>query len=385
METSRPSGGSIFLYAHWGQYVTPYQKASDSLVISKTIEEGETLLLWFLKLYHLFSIQKNKIMHIQKIIKRTLKVGVLAVALMTSVQVMGQTLLPMPSSYYDISSNMEIRLWGNYDKSKYNEGISFYTAQELAMRIGHSGNVGIGVYNPKYKLQVNGTVRTTLLTADKIGIGTTNPEHKLQVDGKIHSSSLETGWIKAIGITNTAVISGHGPYLRLDAKDRGTIVDEKSFYIVESGRVGIGLSNPEAKLHVAGDMKATTGTFSSNLQAVGGTFSGNLNAANGTFSGDLSANRVRLNVGTFPDYVFASGYDLMPLEQVEAYIKAHKHLPKVPSAAKVIKEGMNVGQMNILLMEKVEELTLHLIAQNKKMKAMQQKIAALEKTAADKK
>lgn len=306
-------------------------------------------------------------MHIQKIIKRTLKAGFLAIALLTSGQVMGQTLPPMPSSYYDISSNMEIRLWGNYDKSKYNEGISFYTAQELAMRIGHSGNVGIGVYNPKYKLQVNGTVKTTLLTADKIGIGTTNPEHKLQVDGKIHSSSLETGWIKAIGITNTAVISGYGPYLRLDAKDRGTIVDEKSFYIVESGRVGIGLRNPEAKLHVAGDMKATTGTFS-----------GNLSAANGAFSGDLSANRVRLNVGTFPDYVFAQDYDLMPLEQVEAYIKAHKHLPKVPSAAKVIKEGMNVGQMNILLMEKVEELTLHTIEQHKQIKLLIKEVKTLK-------
>ena len=297
-------------------------------------------------------------MHIQKIIKRTLKVGVLAVALLTSGQVMGQTLPPNPTSYYDINENREIRLRANNDQSNHNEGISFYTAQQLAVRIGHGGNVGIGVYNP---------------------------EHKLQVDGKIYSSSLEaTDLVKALSFNVYSIYSRpHSPGLVLAPS--GAYDDNTNIHFRRSGRVGIGVFEPQAKLHVAGDMKATTGTFSSNLQAVGGTFSGNLSATNGTFSGDLSANRVRLNVGSFPDYVFASGYDLMPLEQVEAYIKAHKHLPKVPSAAKVIKEGMNVGQMNILLMEKVEELTLHLIAQNKKMKAMQQKIAALEKNAADKK
>jgi hypothetical protein len=164
--------------------------------------------------------------------------------------------------------------------------------------------------------------------------------------------------------------------------------------------MGVGVDLPQSKFHVDGDIRgyrgifngglsalngsfaggisASRATISGNLSATDGNFTSNLQAVNGTFSGDLSANRVRLNVGSFPDYVFASGYELMPLEQVEAYIKAHKHLPKVPSAAKVIKEGMNVGQMNVLLMEKVEELTLHTIEQHKQIKLLIKEVKTLK-------
>ncbi|MDB0601532.1 hypothetical protein PL373_10310 [Tenacibaculum maritimum] len=101
--------------------------------------------------------------------------------------------------------------------------------------------------------------------------------------------------------------------------------------------------------------------------------------------GKLTLDQISLNVTTFPDYVFAKEYHLMPLNEVASYIKENKHLPNMPTEKEVVKEGMNVGQINTLLVEKVEELTLYTIeqeekiqAQEKTMKALLQKLEALE-------
>ncbi|WP_459212778.1 hypothetical protein [Aquimarina rhabdastrellae] len=94
--------------------------------------------------------------------------------------------------------------------------------------------------------------------------------------------------------------------------------------------------------------------------------------------GVITTDQVRLNVTTFPDYVFAKDYKLMPLKEVAQYIKANKHLPNMPTEAEVVAEGMNVGQINTVLVEKVEELTLHTINQEKKIEQLMKKIEALE-------
>ncbi|WP_459211606.1 hypothetical protein [Aquimarina rhabdastrellae] len=88
--------------------------------------------------------------------------------------------------------------------------------------------------------------------------------------------------------------------------------------------------------------------------------------------GTITTDRVVLNVGSFPDYVFEEDYNLMPLNEVETYIKENKHLPNVPSEAEVIANGMSVGQINTILVEKVEELTLHTIDQENKIKTLSQ-------------
>ncbi|WP_459212800.1 hypothetical protein [Aquimarina rhabdastrellae] len=94
--------------------------------------------------------------------------------------------------------------------------------------------------------------------------------------------------------------------------------------------------------------------------------------------GVITTDQVRLNVTSFPDYVFAKDYDLMPLKEVATYIKANKHLPHMPTEAQVIAEGMNIGQINTILVEKVEELTLHTINQEEKIEQLMKKIEALE-------
>ncbi len=74
----------------------------------------------------------------------------------------------------------------------------------------------------------------------------------------------------------------------------------------------------------------------------------------------------------FPDYVFEKGYQLPSLQETEKYIQVNKHLPEVPSAAEVAKEGMSLPDMNIITLKKVEELTLHLIELNKQLQQLKE-------------
>lgn len=74
--------------------------------------------------------------------------------------------------------------------------------------------------------------------------------------------------------------------------------------------------------------------------------------------------------GSWPDYVFDKRYPLLPLKDLEDFINEHRHLPEVPSAADVANDGVNVGEMNALLLKKIEELTLHVIALKKEVDAL---------------
>jgi hypothetical protein len=90
--------------------------------------------------------------------------------------------------------------------------------------------------------------------------------------------------------------------------------------------------------------------------------------------GKIAAREVLVtNTNPFPDYVFDKGYTLLSLPETEAFINANKHLPEIPSACEVQENnGINVGEMGILQMKKIEELYLHLIAINKKVDQLQE-------------
>ena len=81
---------------------------------------------------------------------------------------------------------------------------------------------------------------------------------------------------------------------------------------------------------------------------------------------------------TWPDYVFASEYQLMSLEEVEQYIQQHKYLPDVPSADEVAKNGLELGESQAALLRKVEELTLYLIEQNRPIEQLKQEVAEVK-------
>lgn len=82
---------------------------------------------------------------------------------------------------------------------------------------------------------------------------------------------------------------------------------------------------------------------------------------------------LRSDAMNWADYVFDPSYKLMPLEEVEKYTKANKHLPNVPSADEITKEGIDVAKVSKMFMEKIEELTLHIIDLNKRIKNLEKK------------
>ena len=94
--------------------------------------------------------------------------------------------------------------------------------------------------------------------------------------------------------------------------------------------------------------------------------------------GKIRAEEVKVEATPWPDYVFSDEYDLPELHETEAYIQQHKHLPGLPSAAEVEANGLNLGEMNARLLEKIEELTLYQIEMMKLIQFQQKRIELLE-------
>ena len=107
------------------------------------------------------------------------------------------------------------------------------------------------------------------------------------------------------------------------------------------GSVGIGTENPDAML---------------------------------TVNGTIHAKEVLINLdGPLADYVFDKNYKLMDLKDVESYVNEHSHLPEVPSASEVANKGMSLGEMQNKMLQKIEELTLYVIKQQKEIDELKKK------------
>lgn len=78
-----------------------------------------------------------------------------------------------------------------------------------------------------------------------------------------------------------------------------------------------------------------------------------------------------VNADPWADYVFEPTYQLMTINQLEEYITTNKHLPNMPTANEVEATGVDLGEINRVLVEKVEELTLYIIALNKRMEQLE--------------
>ena len=96
-------------------------------------------------------------------------------------------------------------------------------------------------------------------------------------------------------------------------------------------------------------------------------------------NGSIRAKEIKVEATPWPDYVFRASYKLPDLKETENFIKVNGHLPEIPSAAEVEKEGVGLGEMNARLLKKIEELTLHLIDQNKRLDAQQETISKQQK------
>lgn len=124
------------------------------------------------------------------------------------------------------------------------------------------------------------------------------------------------------------------------------MIPEPEYFSTFSGLMGLNTKNPDMELTVKGKI---------HTQEV----------------------KVDLNGAVAPDYVFKEDYPLPSLEATEAYIQANNHLPEIPSAAEMEENGIELKQMNLLLLKKIEELTLHTIQQEKTINLILEKVADL--------
>ena len=113
---------------------------------------------------------------------------------------------------------------------------------------------------------------------------------------------------------------------------------------------------------------------------IGTSLNANPNNYKLAVNGTIGAKEVKVEISsqTWADYVFEPTYQLPTLTQVESYIKKNKHLPDVPSAKEVEKEGIDLGKMDATLLKKIEELTLYVIEQGKKLTELEKANALLQ-------
>jgi hypothetical protein len=202
-----------------------------------------------------------------------------------------------------------------------------------------SGNIGLGTLTPAVRLDVK---------ANAAGIAT----ERLQ-------NSSATGYSGTEYLDNAGNV---GLYFGLDnaaSTTRLNSINSKPIVVLtnsaermrvtSAGSVGIGTTTPSSKFHVNG---------------------GDIRVSGGSFIDDGTT----LNV---PDFVFEPDYRLMPLDELRDFISREKHLPNVPSAEDVKKEGLNLSQIQMRLLEKVEELTLYTLKQDEQFKALQSENAKL--------
>ncbi|MCL8535551.1 hypothetical protein M9991_01565 [Chryseobacterium gallinarum] len=99
---------------------------------------------------------------------------------------------------------------------------------------------------------------------------------------------------------------------------------------------------------------------------------------NALLNGKFEAKEIKVTSSPTADFVFDENYDLPRLEDIEKHIKEKKHLPEIASAKMMEKEGVNVGEFQIKLLQKIEELTLYSIEQNKQIKQLQEENKTLK-------
>lgn len=188
--------------------------------------------------------------------------------------------------------------------------------------------------------------------------GSFTPSIKLgREDGKV-VIFMESGYfhrftVRAFGQNLNENPEWFNGWTAQDAPLTGDKIAEVSYYnkfkdkVAVLGSVGIGTETPSEALTVVG---------------------------NGLFEGTVYAQDLIVDPDTWADYVFEENYSLRPLNEVEQFIQTHKHLPEIPSEQEVMDNGVSVRDMQVKLLQKVEELTLYLIEQDKRIHALESAI-----------
>jgi len=288
--------------------------------------------------------------------------------------------------------------------------------------ITNSGFAGLGTRTPQNKLDVRGSVAiganyagsstapaSGLIVEGNTGIGTSAPQNRLEITGAANTSGLRfTNLTTAttVGVTNNI----NNKFLTVNAA--GDVVLQN----LAPGTAGATAISAGTNTTVAGNGSVATpyqvnskniytdnGSLTSNRVVTMGNFNLSFNSASATggkiyigetsvfptttgnyklyVEGGILTEKVKValrSTTNWADYVFANDYKLKPLSEVESFIKENKHLPGIYSAQELVNEGLDLGSMQSKQMEKIEELTLYLIAQNKKLEKQDQEIEVLK-------
>ena len=210
-----------------------------------------------------------------------------------------------------------------------------------------------------------------------VGIGTTTPASntKLDVAGKLHvSGDMYGGMVLSFqddtrfnvtpSTVPTLTLSSFSmPYYGIAAPNAG-------------GSADLWLSGNNAiRMFTAGNAKPVVNILNNGYVGIGSVNPDQMLTVNGK----IHATEVIVTVDVPADYVFKPSYKLMPLNEVEKYVTTNSHLPEIPSAGEITKNGMSMGEIENKLLQKVEELTLYMIDQQKTINQQSARIEELEK------
>ena len=224
----------------------------------------------------------------------------------------GEVTLKGDNGSITIGATDEQTMTFNTDRSKY----VFNIDGTNRMLIQSDGNVGIGLLSPIGRLHVNGGALI-------VGVGTSESARAANVLKFGDNSYVKIGeWQK----DNMLSFSAHS-------------------YNFCLGNVGIGTTNPQYRLDVAGKIRA----------------------------------KELIIETTGADFVFADNYKLRPLSEVKAFIEENKHLPEIKSAQEMQQNGVGVNELQTQLLQKIEELTLYLIQQEQTIQDLRQEVEQLKK------
>jgi hypothetical protein len=255
----------------------------------------------------------------------------------------------------------------------------------------------------------NGTNGVSNSNNSNVGIGVSDPQTKFEVNGDITLDFKTIYFDRSINREQYKIsnpVWNDGLQFHHFTSHKFFTMGVEKLRIQQDGKVGIGVTDPQTKLEIGGDITLDFKTiyfdrsinreqykiscpvwndglqyhhFTSHKFFVAGVERMRLtNTGLIDINGTIRAEEVKVCLNKGCDFVFESDYNLMPLNELAEYIKLNKHLPDIAPAVKMESEGINLSEMNAKLLQKIEELTLYVIEQNKKIELQNSKIISLE-------